>query len=153
MYKPSTCRGAATASAASHCTLSDYVDAIRAAVDSAPEPPVLVVLAPPNSDLRPLQILGVRTSSSMMRPTSSATRVRAAIAVAADILRADERIRDKILRIVERGITEVMFWGNVGPFEADIRLSQVAHRPSDAARAFKAHASAFVVDPRYRRVP
>jgi hypothetical protein len=118
MYKPSTCRGAATASAASHCTLSDYVDAIRAAVDSAPEPPVLVVLAPPNSDLRPLQILGVRTSSSMMRPTSSATRVRAAIAVA-----------------------------------ADIRLSQVAHRPSDAARAFKAHASAFVVDPRYRRVP
>lgn len=33
---------AATASAASHCTLSDYVAAIGEAVDSAPEPPVLV---------------------------------------------------------------------------------------------------------------
>ena len=33
---------AATAGAASHCTLSDYVAAIGEAVDSAPEPPVLV---------------------------------------------------------------------------------------------------------------
>jgi pimeloyl-ACP methyl ester carboxylesterase len=33
---------AATGSAASHCTLSDYVDAICEAVNSAPEPPVLV---------------------------------------------------------------------------------------------------------------
>jgi pimeloyl-ACP methyl ester carboxylesterase len=33
---------AATASAASHCTLSDYVDAIGEAVNNAPEPPVLV---------------------------------------------------------------------------------------------------------------
>ena len=32
----------ATAGQASHCTLSDYVNAIGAAVDSAPEPPVLV---------------------------------------------------------------------------------------------------------------
>jgi len=102
----------------------------------------VTVLAPPNSDLRPLQILGVRTSSFDDASGLLGNTAPAAIAVGADILRADERIRDEILRIVERGTAEVTFWGNVGPFEADIRFSRVAHRLSDAARAFKAHAAA-----------
>jgi hypothetical protein len=102
----------------------------------------VTVLAPPNSNLRPLQILGVRISSFDDETDLLGNTPPAAIAVAADILRADERIRDEILRIVERGTAEVTFWADVGSFEADIRFSKVAHRLSDAARAFKAQAAA-----------
>ena len=102
----------------------------------------VTVLAPPKSDLRPLQILGVRTSSFDEATGLLGNTPPAAIAVAADILRADARIRDDILRFVERGTAEVTFWGDVGSFGADIRFSQVTHRLSDAAQAFKAHAAA-----------
>jgi hypothetical protein len=102
----------------------------------------VTVLAPQNSDLRPLQILGVRISSFDDETDFLGNTSAAAIAVAGDVLRADERVRDEILRIVERGAAEVTFWGDVGSFAADLRFSRVTHRLSVAARAFKAHAAA-----------
>lgn len=102
----------------------------------------VTVLAPPNSDLRPLQILGVHISSFDGETDFLSKTAPAAIAVAADVLRADGRLRDEILRIMQRGAAEVTFWGDVGSFGADTRFGLVAHRLSDAARAFKTHAVA-----------
>ena len=102
----------------------------------------VTVLAPPDSDLRPLQILGLRTSSFDGEIDFLGKSPPAAIAVAADVLRADERVRDTILQIVKGGSAEVTFWGNVGSLGVDTRFEQVAHRLSAAARAFKTHAAA-----------
>jgi hypothetical protein len=102
----------------------------------------VTVLAPQNSDFRPLQILGVRTSSFDDETDFLCNTSAAAIAVAGDVLRADKRVRREILRIVKRGAAEVTFWGDGGSLTADIRFSQVAHRLSLAARAFKAQAAA-----------
>jgi hypothetical protein len=102
----------------------------------------VTVLAPPNSDSRPLQILGVGVSSFDGETNFLSETAPAAIAVAADVLRADVRVRDEILRIIQRGNAEVTFWGNVGSFGADARLGLVAHQLSNAARAFKIHAFA-----------
>jgi hypothetical protein len=102
----------------------------------------VTVFAPQNSDFRPLQILGVHTSSFGDETDVLCNTSAAAIAVAGDVLGTDKRVRDEILRIVKRGNAEVTFWGDGGSFAADIRFSRVAHRLSRAARAFKAHAAA-----------
>jgi hypothetical protein len=102
----------------------------------------VTVLAPPNSDLRPLQILGVGVSYFDGEIDFLSETGPAAIAAAADILRDDVRIRDEILPIIQRGNVEVTLWGDVGSFGADARFGTVAHRLSDAARAFKIHALA-----------
>jgi hypothetical protein len=102
----------------------------------------VTVFAPQNSDFRPLQILGVHTSSFDDETDFLCNTSAAAIAVAGDVLGADKRVRGEILRIVKRGTAEVTFWGNGGSFATDIRFSRVAHRLSSAARAFKAHAAA-----------
>jgi hypothetical protein len=100
----------------------------------------VTVLAPPNSDLRPLQILGVGVSYFDGEIEFLSETGPAAIAAAADILRDDVRVRDEILRIIQRGNVELTLWGDVGSFGADARFGPVAHRLSDAARAFKNHA-------------
>jgi hypothetical protein len=97
----------------------------------------VTVLAPPNSDVRPLQILGVRISSFDDETDFLGKAAPAAIAVAADVLRADEGVGDEILRIVKSGTTEVTFWGDVGSIETDTPFGQLSHRLSSAARAFK----------------
>jgi hypothetical protein len=102
----------------------------------------VTVLAPPNSDFRPLQILGVGVSSFDGDTDFLSETTPAAIAVAADVLRDDVRVRDEILRIIRRGNVEVTFWGEAGSFGADAWFGPVAHRLSDAARAFKIHAFA-----------
>jgi hypothetical protein len=102
----------------------------------------VTALAPPHADLRPLQILGLRTSSFDGENAFLRRSPPAAIAVAPDVLRANEALRDEILQIAEGGTTEVTCWGNAGSFGADIRFEQVAHRLSPAARAFKTHAAA-----------
>jgi hypothetical protein len=107
----------------------------------------VTVLAPPHSDLRPLQILGLRASSFDGEINFLGKSPPAAIAVAADVLRADERVRDEILQIIEGGAAEVTFWGDVGSFGAGTRFDQVAHRLSAAARAFKTHAAASATIP------
>jgi hypothetical protein len=101
----------------------------------------VTVFAPQNSDFRPLQILGVHTSSIDDETDFLCNTSAAAIAVAGDVLGTDKRVRDEIRRIVKRGTAEVTFWGDGGSFAADIRFSRVAHRLSCAARTFKAQAA------------
>lgn len=107
----------------------------------------VTVLAPPNSELRPLQILGFRISSFDDETDFLGKTAPAAIAVAADVLRADERVRDEILRIVKSGTTEVTFWGDAESFETDTRFGRLSHRLSSAARAFKTYAVASAATP------
>ena len=102
----------------------------------------VTVLAPPDSDLRPLQVLGLRASSFDGEIDFLGKSPPAAIAVAADVLRADEGVRDTILQIVKSGSAEVTVWGNIESLGVDTRFEQVAHRLSAAARAFKTHAAA-----------
>jgi hypothetical protein len=96
-------------------------------------------------DPRPLAILGATALDldegyegflSMVR---SASRV-GALAVSADLLAADARVREEILRALKRGLTEVIVWGRQWPAELGGQADPVQHRVSPAARAFKSHA-------------
>jgi hypothetical protein len=115
----------------------------------------VTVFAPQNSDFRPLQILGVHTSS-IDDETDFLCTSAAAIAVAGDVLSTDKRVRDEILRIVKRGTAEVTFWGDGGSLAADVRFSRVAHRLTSAARVLSPRRSVRIdsgIGQRPRRVP
>ncbi|MBV8966622.1 MAG: hypothetical protein JO191_10650 [Mycobacteriaceae bacterium] len=94
-------------------------------------------------DTRRLRILGINTVA--LQPTFASTpdfpRVHA-IAVAADVLAADKRLRQKVIVALDRGVTEVTLWGDDWPPAVHRRAGEVVHRLSTAARAFKSHALA-----------
>ena len=93
-------------------------------------------------DARPFQVLGVR---AMPADTDALALVRsgpAALAIAADVLESDERLRMEVLRAVERGGTEFTVWGDWRSGVLAGRVSPTRHRMSAAARAFKGHALA-----------
>jgi hypothetical protein len=103
------------------------------------------VLVADGGDPRPLAILGATALDldegyegflSMVR---SVSRV-GALAVSADFLAADARVRAEILRALKRGLTEVIVWGRQWPAELGGQADPVQHRVSPAARAFKSHA-------------
>ena len=102
------------------------------------------VLIADHHDPRPLSILGATALDldsefgSMMKHAST----RGALAVSADLLRTDGRVRTDILRVLKRGLTEVTVWGESWPAEFGRQVDPVEHRLSAAARAFKAHALA-----------
>jgi hypothetical protein len=60
--------------------------------------------------------------------------------VSADLLAADVRVREQILRVLKRGLTEVIVWGTHWPAELGGKADPIPHRVSPAARAFKSHA-------------
>jgi hypothetical protein len=90
---------------------------------------------------RPLRILGISAlaldPSFEPVPNWACTQ---AIAVAADVVNSDERVRESVVVALERGLTEVTLWGDTWPPELHRRVDAVQHRLSAAARAFKAHA-------------
>jgi hypothetical protein len=100
------------------------------------------VLVADGGDPRPLAILGATALDldegfvSMVRSTS---RV-GALAVSADLLATDTHVREEILRVLARGLTEVIVWGEQWPAELGRQADSVEHRVSPAARAFKSHA-------------
>jgi hypothetical protein len=100
------------------------------------------VLVPDGGDPRPLMILGATArdlDEGFLLTVRSAARV-GALAVSADLLVADTRIREEILRVLKRGLTEVVVWGKQWPAELGGQADPVQHRVSPAARAFKSHA-------------
>jgi hypothetical protein len=100
------------------------------------------VLVPGGGDPRPLTILGATTqelSEDFLSMVRSASRVEA-LAVSADLLAADTRLRDEVVRVLKRGLTEVTVWGQQWPTELGRQADSVQHRVSAAARAFKSHA-------------
>jgi hypothetical protein len=103
------------------------------------------VLVADGVDPRPLAILGATALDldegyegflSMVRSASRA----GALAVSADLLAADARVREEILRALKRGLTEIIVWGRQWPAELGGQADPVHHRVSLAARAFKSHA-------------
>jgi hypothetical protein len=100
------------------------------------------VLVADHPDPRPLAILGATTLdldaefASIMR---KAARV-GALAVSAELLATNARVRDDVLRLLKRGLTEVIVWGDEWPAELGRKVDPVQHQISCAARAFKAHA-------------
>jgi hypothetical protein len=100
------------------------------------------VLVADGGNPRPLAILGATAldlDESLVSMVTSASRVEA-LAVSADLLAADMRLREEILRVLKRGLTEVIVWGKQWPAELGRQADPVQHRVSPAARAFKSHA-------------
>jgi hypothetical protein len=102
------------------------------------------VLVAGGADRRTLAILGATALDldeafvAMMQRASRG----GAMAVSADLVGADKRIRDEVLRVLKRGLTEVTVLGTRWPAELGRQPDAVQHRVSAAARAFKSQALA-----------
>jgi hypothetical protein len=102
------------------------------------------VLVAEQCDPQPMAILGA-TASDLDAGFSAVVRKVAqggALAVGADMLGTDIRIRDEVLRLLKRGLTEVTVWGDAWPAELGRQGDPVPHQVSAAARAFKLYALA-----------
>lgn len=103
---------------------------------------VTVVVGDP-SDARPLTILGA-TAIGVDGEFCDAVRAMpkgGTLAISAQVLATDERLRAQVLNIVKRGFADVIVWGENGPPHTTGREDcRVEHRLSAAARAFKARA-------------
>jgi hypothetical protein len=109
------------------------------------------VAAADRGDRRPLDILGVRPCQlDAVFAASALGPCPQAIAVPADLYRADDRVRRLILGAAEAGGTEIRLWGDAWPADFDGGATTVPHRLSLAARAFKAQALAAAGLPRQR---
>jgi hypothetical protein len=123
---------------------SDVADVVRSAggwmCDRVRAGWRVTVLIPGDSDIRPLQILGVRALPFENEYQAVRTSSLAAFAVASEVIERDERVRRDIQSALMRGRAEVTFWGQPSPYDLDCRMSQARHRLSGVARAFKAQA-------------
>ncbi|WP_165825053.1 hypothetical protein [Mycolicibacter senuensis] len=99
------------------------------------------VMVPAQQDLRPLQILGVRTADleTELSATSGET-VRQGLAVVTDAFAGDPRIRQRVQAALRRSVTEVVLWGESWPMAVNQRLDAVRHVLTVAGRAFKRQA-------------
>ena len=100
------------------------------------------VLVAGGGDPRPLAILGATAldpAEDFVSTIRSASH-GGAFAVSADLLGADARLRNEIVRVLKRGLTEVTVWGTRWPAGLGRQGDSVQHRVSAAARAFKSHA-------------
>lgn len=107
----------------------------------------VTVLVGNDEDVRPLEILGaeVRDLESVLESWEDRPHPQT-IAVAADLLERDDRLRQGVLNALEQGATEVTLWGERLPAKLDSSVDSVQHQLSAAARAFKAQALAAAND-------
>jgi hypothetical protein len=101
----------------------------------------VTVRLPQQSDTRPLQILGMQAAEldSGVPPASTGCAARG-LAVSADVFASDLRIRQEVLKALDRRMTEVTLWHDGWPLAVGHRTTTVQHVLSGAARAFKRHA-------------
>lgn len=97
------------------------------------------VVMPESCDVRPLEILGVRTCHSG-RDARDLPAEPAALAVPADLFAADEGLRRHVTGALKRGAAEVTMWGPCTAADVGYRVDRTQYRLSTAARAFKAQA-------------
>jgi hypothetical protein len=129
---------------------SDVDDAVRSAggwlFDRVMAGWAVHVAVPDASDIRPLQILGVKVSpletglESMLDGAES-------VAVSAGVFDADAHVRQDVASALHRG-REVTVWGGILATRLDHRLHHVQHPLSAAAQAFKAQALLATADSR-----
>jgi hypothetical protein len=100
------------------------------------------VLVADHHDARPFMILGATALdldaefASIMRKASRG----GALAISAGLVGANARVRDEVLRLLKRSLTEVIVWGDEWPTELGRKVDRGQRQLSCAARAFKAHA-------------
>lgn len=101
------------------------------------------VLVGDHGDVRPLEILGaeVLDLETVLESWEERSHPQT-VAVAADLLDRDPRVRQHVINALEQGATEVTMWGEHLPAELDESVDSVQHHLSSAARAFKARALA-----------
>src|SRR5262245_4578977 len=93
------------------------------------------VMVADGGDPGPLTILGATAldlNEGFPAMVRSSSRVEA-LAVSADLLDADRRVRDEVVRALKRGLTEVTVWGSQWPAELGRQTDAVHHRVSPAA--------------------
>ena len=100
----------------------------------------VTVLVPEPCDTRPLDVLGMQTRVLETELQPILNPAPRALALAADILALDDRLRDYVSKVVEQGLIEVTVWGDCLAAGLPHRLRPMRHRLSGAARAFKKEA-------------
>jgi hypothetical protein len=100
----------------------------------------VTALIPVESDIRPLQMLGVKALPFENVYAALRESSPAAVAMASEVIEYDNRVRQDIQRVLLRGRTEVTFWGESSPHDLAGWIGEVRHRLSGAARAFKTQA-------------
>jgi hypothetical protein len=99
------------------------------------------VLLPRQCDTRPLQILGMHAADlDSQIPAASTGCATRGLAVSAEMFASDVRIRQEVLKALDRWMTEVTLWHDGWPLDVGHRTTTVQHVLSGAARAFKRHA-------------
>lgn len=98
------------------------------------------VLLPQSQDVRALQILGVRCLD--LHAELSTPLAGSGLAVSAEALAVDSRIRGTLFEALDHSLTEVTVWGDDWPLAVDRRMAAAQHVLSAAARSFKRHALA-----------
>jgi hypothetical protein len=103
----------------------------------------VTVLLPHSCDSRSLRILGVRTSELQTRFASTPTGLTSqSLAVSAEAFTADARVRGRVLKSLDNGLTEVALWGDGWPLGVNRATARAHHVLSAAARTFKGYALA-----------
>lgn len=103
----------------------------------------VTVLVPEPRNVYPLQILGATVLDLRKSlPGGGHSAWPTAVAVSADMYRWDPMIREGLIDCLDRGLLEVVVWGDRLPAELDGRVGTSYHRVSVAARAFKTRALA-----------
>ena len=99
------------------------------------------VLLPRHCDTRPLRILGMQASElDTQIPVESTGCAVRGLAVSAKMFASDERVRQQVLKALDRWMTEVTLWHDDWPLAVGHRTTTVQHLLSGAALAFKRHA-------------
>ena len=98
-------------------------------------------MVPGKEDARPLQILGGELLP--LGPTWNPWQERRypdGLAVAADLIDRDSRVKQAVFHALQQGLSDVILWGQDWP-EGLVRTDgEIHHELSKAARAFKYHA-------------
>jgi hypothetical protein len=89
------------------------------------------------ADTRPLTILGAGAVDGRLLDAVRTAAAGGVLAVSAALLARDERVRAQVRTLVQRGIADVMVWGDEWRSDDD----RVEHSLSAAARAFKTSAA------------
>jgi hypothetical protein len=126
---------------------TDVVDAVGSAggwlFDRAREGWEVTAFVPENCDPRPLHILGVKTLS-LDYWMFGGNRQPRALAIAADVVAGNSRVRTAVFAAVESGATQVSVWGSKRSCSLAQRIDDGHHQLSAAAKAFKSQAIAAI---------
>jgi hypothetical protein len=108
----------------------------------------VTVLIAAGEDVRPIHILGADTLDLETALSLWAQRSQPhTLAVSADLLARDSRIRRGVLEALEHGAAEVTLWGDALPTELEGTVDFVQHPLSAAAQAFKGQALSALAQP------